>query len=57
MRKRNIQSEKLFTNEELTELVSKIDSLELGEKIASKLGLKKIFNNSKFERSEKYKKK
>jgi hypothetical protein len=48
MRRRNIQSEKLFTNEELTKLVSKMDSLELGSKIESKFGLKKIFNNSKF---------
>lgn len=48
MSKKRTQSEKLFSNQELNQLVKKIDSLELMEKIDQSYGLSKIFNNTNF---------
>jgi hypothetical protein len=46
MKKKNLQSEKLFSYQELNMLVEKIDSLTLMGKIEAKHQLGKIFNDT-----------
>jgi hypothetical protein len=49
MKRKQTQTEKLFTNECLSMLVKKIESIEIGLKIEKGMNLKKIFNNRNFE--------
>jgi hypothetical protein len=48
MKKRTIQSEKLFNHQELQNLTKKLDALETMEKIENKFKLSKIFRNRNF---------
>lgn len=52
MNKKRTQSEKLFSHQELNQLIKKMDSLELMEKIDKSYGLSKIFNNTTFSKTK-----
>jgi hypothetical protein len=52
MSKRKQQSEKLFSNQELTNLLAKTNQLELMTKIEKSYGLGKIFNNTNYEKTK-----
>lgn len=47
------QTEKLFSHQELHKLVTKLNSVELMEKIDKSYGLSKIFNNTNYEKTKK----
>lgn len=48
MKKSRIQSEKLFTHQELEKLIKKLDTLTIMEKIEKTYSLRKIFRNWNF---------